>query len=59
MRRGTPKPTARHKVRKRRMAGWNSLFTIKSFFNSRSSLEDSLPDLCEAFLFCSLLSTKL
>ena len=32
---------------------------IKSFFDSCSSLEDSLPDLFSAFLFCSLLKAKL
>jgi hypothetical protein len=48
-----------YKIRKKRVAGWKSLFTIEAFFNSRSSLVDSLPERCKLFLFCSLLSTKL
>ena len=41
------------------MAGWNSLFVIKSLLDSCSRLKDSLPDLLAAFLFCSLLNAKL
>ena len=58
-RRSASEPAARNKIRKRGMAGRNSLFMIKSLLNSCSSLKDSLPDLLAAFLFCSLLNAKL
>jgi hypothetical protein len=50
---------ARYKLRKREMAGWSSLFTIESLFDSCSDLKDPLPDLLAALFLCSLLNAQL
>jgi hypothetical protein len=54
-----PEPTARYEIRKRGMAGWSSLFTIESLFDSCSDLKDPPPDLLVVLFLCSLLNAQL